>query len=610
MEETMAGGYGIDSEELMAAAEGRTVPTAFLETAAKLADTVALRWRNDDDTWGEWTWSEYAERVARAAAGLKDLGVEAGDRVVLMLRNIPEFHVLDMAISFCAATSVSIYNSSSPDQIRYLVGHCEAKLGIVEDADFLARFLEVRDELPSLKTLVVLGDPGESAPTDLVIGTTILDHEPLDLASIVDLCRPDDLATLIYTSGTTGRPKAVMITHRNIAWTVESLLRCIDFDTFAGKRVVSYLPMAHIAERMTSHYQQAFVGYEVTTCPQPGEIAAYLREVRPNLVFGVPRVWEKIHAGVNAALSADPEKSAQFQAAVEAAIPIREAIAFDRATDEQLATWQFLDDVGFRAIRELIGLDQCELAISGAAPIPADILRWYQAIGVPLSEIYGMSENSGPMTWAAWRIKPGTVGPAIPGCEVALADDGEIICRGGNVFSGYLSDPEKTAEALDDEGWLHSGDIGEIDDDGYIRIVDRKKELIITAGGKNISPANLESALKMIPLVGQAMAIGDQRPFVSALVVLDPEVAPAWAKAHGIEFSTIDELALDERIIAEVEAGLDTVMADFNNAERVKRVRVLGAEWLPDSDLLTPTSKLKRRGVVARYADEIEGLYS
>jgi long-chain acyl-CoA synthetase len=318
---------------------------------------------------------------------------------------------------------------------------------------------------------------------------------------------------------------------------------------------------------MTSHYQQAFVGYEVTTCPQPGEIAAYLREVRPNLVFGVPRVWEKIHAGVNAALSADPEKSAQFQAAVEAAIPIREAIAFDRATDEQLATWQFLDDVGFRAIRELIGLDQCELAISGAAPIPADILRWYQAIGVPLSEIYGMSENRGPMTWAAWRIKPGTVGPAIPGCEVALADDGEIICRGGNVFSGYLSDPEKTAEALDDEGWLHSGDIGEIDDDGYIRIVDRKKELIITAGGKNISPANLESALKMIPLVGQAMAIGDQRPFVSALVVLDPEVAPAWAKAHGIEFSTIDELALDERIIAEVEAGLDTVMADFNNAE-------------------------------------------
>jgi len=606
----MAGGYGVSSEEIMAAGGSRTVPQAFLQTAAERGDAVALRWRIDDDTWGEWTWTEYAERVARAAAGLKAQGVVAGDRIVLMLRNIPEFHVLDLAAAFCGATSVSIYNSSSPDQIRYLVGHCEATLGIVEDAGYLARFLEVRDELPSLRTLVVLGDPGESAPADLVAGADILDHEPLDLASIVDDCRPDDLATLIYTSGTTGRPKAVMITHRNIAWTVESLLRCIDFDTFGGKRVVSYLPMAHVAERMTSHYQQIFVGYEVTTCPNPGEIAAYLRDVRPNLVFGVPRVWEKIHAGVVAALAADPEKAAQFEAAVEAAIPIREAMAWDRATDEQLATWAFLDDVGFRAIRELVGLDECELAISGAAPIPADILRWYQAIGVPLSEIYGMSENSGPMTWAAWRVKPGTVGPAIPGCEVALAEDGEIICRGGNVFGGYLGDPEKTIEALDDDGWLHSGDIGEIDDDGYVRIIDRKKELIITAGGKNISPANLEAALKMIPLVGQAMAIGDQRPFVSALVVLDPEVAPAWAKAQGIEFSSVDELAGDERVIAEVEGGLATVMADFNNAERVKRVRVLGAEWLPDSDLLTPTSKLKRRGVVARYADEIEALYT
>ena len=606
----MAGGYGVSSEEIMAAGGSRTVPQAFLQTAAERGDAVALRWRIDDDTWGEWTWTEYAERVARAAAGLKAQGVVAGDRIVLMLRNIPEFHVLDLAAAFCGATSVSIYNSSSPDQIRYLVGHCEATLGIVEDAGYLARFLEVRDELPSLRTLVVLGDPGESAPADLVAGADILDHEPLDLASIVDDCQPDDLATLIYTSGTTGRPKAVMITHRNIAWTVESLLRCIDFDTFGGKRVVSYLPMAHIAERMTSHYQQIFVGYEVTTCPNPGEIAAYLRDVRPNLVFGVPRVWEKIHAGVAAALAADPEKAAQFEAAVEAAIPIREAMAWDRATDEQLATWAFLDDVGFRAIRELVGLDECELAISGAAPIPADILRWYQAIGVPLSEIYGMSENSGPMTWAAWRVKPGTVGPAIPGCEVALAEDGEIICRGGNVFGGYLGDPEKTIEALDDDGWLHSGDIGEIDDDGYVRIIDRKKELIITAGGKNISPANLEAALKMIPLVGQAMAIGDQRPFVSALVVLDPEVAPAWAKAQGIEFSSVDELAGDERVIAEVEGGLATVMADFNNAERVKRVRVLGAEWLPDSDLLTPTSKLKRRGVVARYADEIEALYT
>ena len=237
------------------------------------------------------------------------------------------------------------------------------------------------------------------------------------------------------------------------------------------------------------------------------------------------------------------------------------------------------------------------------------MLRWYRGIGVPLSEIYGMSENTGPLTWAPWQVKAGTVGPSIPGCEVTLADDGEIIARGGNVFVGYLGDDEKTAEALED-GWLHTGDIGEIDDDGYLRIVDRKKELIITAGGKNISPANLEAALKMVPLVGQAMAIGDQRPFVSALVVLDPDAAPAWARSQGIEFDSLDDLADDPRVIAEIDAGVIEVMAGFNNAERVKKVRVLSEEWLPDTDLLTPTSKLKRRGVVARYGNEIESLYS
>ena len=227
-----------------------------------------------------------------------------------------------------------------------------------------------------------------------------------------------------------------------------------------------------------------------------------------------------------------------------------------------------------------------------------------------MSEVYGMSENTGAMTWTAEKIKPGTVGPAMPGTELALAEDGEVICRGPHVFQGYLNDPEKTAETIDEEGWLHSGDIGEIDEDGYLRIVDRKKELIITAGGKNISPANLEAALKMIPLVGQAAAIGDQRPFVSAIVVLDPDTAKAWAAREGIEFESLDELAANPAVVAEIEAGLAEVMEPFNNAERVKKVKVVGEEWLPDSDLLTPTSKLKRRGINARYAEEIEALYS
>jgi len=310
-----------------------------------------------------------------------------------------------------------------------------------------------------------------------------------------------------------------------------------------------------------------------------------------------------------AAISADATKAKQFAEGVEAAKPIATARAWGRSTPEQDATWNFLQEVAFGPVRKTLGLDQVRFAITGAAPITRELLEWFDAIGVPLSEIYGMSESSGPMTWAPVRIKPGTVGPAIPGCEVELAEDGEVICRGGNVFLGYLNDAEKTAESISD-GWLHSGDIGEVDEDGYFKIIDRKKELIITAGGKNISPANLEAALKTVELVGQACVIGDQRPFVSALVVLDPESAQVWAKAHNLASASLAELAENPEVLNEVEAGVADSMQQFNNAERVKKVKVLGDEWLPDSEELTPTSKLKRRGIHTKYSAEIESLYN
>ena len=601
-------GYNVrvSSHEIDDAAAGRTVPSAFLETVAAHGSLLALRWQ-DGVAWRSWTFAEYANRVARATAGLQALGVVPGDRIVLMMRNIPQFHVLDLAATFCGATPISIYNSSSAEQVGYLAAHSGARIGVVEDQGFLDRFSSVRDDLPALEQLGIVSDPDGLVSDEVFRYDDLVAAEPADLAAAAAVARPEDLATVIYTSGTTGPPKGVMITHRNVAWTVESLRRRLDLGRLAGKRLVSYLPMAHIAERMTSHYQQAFSGFEVTTCPDPGQIGPYLREVRPNVVFGVPRVWEKIHAGVTAALAADPDQAEAFAGAVEASAPIAEALDWGRATSEQQATARGLDTV-FAPVRELIGLDQCEVAISGAAPIATDVLRWYRAIGVPLCEVYGMSENTGPMTFVSHRVKIGTVGTAMPGTEVRLADDGEVLCRGGHVFAGYLDDPAKTDETIID-GWLHSGDIGELDDEGYLRIIDRKKELIITAGGKNISPANLEAALKAIPLVGQAMAIGDQRPFVSALVVLDPEVAPVWARQRGIEGS-LDDLARDPTVIAEVEAGLVEVMAAFNHAEQVKRITVLGEEWLPDTDLLTPTSKLKRRGVLARYEIEIEALYS
>jgi long-chain acyl-CoA synthetase len=520
--------------------------------------------------------------------------------VVLMMRNIPDFHPIDLGVATLGATSISIYNSSSAEQVEYLVGHCKAKLAIVEDDSFEDRFTKVRDQLPALETVVNLADAG--------IRDAVFGGDGLDLSKERGNCAPESLATVIYTSGTTGPPKGVMLTHRNVVWTAEGYLRMLDVDP-VGFRAISYLPMAHIAERMSTHYLAIMGGYEVTTCPDPGQIAAYAREVHPEIMFGVPRVWEKIHAGVQAALAADPEQKQKFDEAVAAAIPIMERRTLGTASEEDLATWSFLDSVAFANVRSLIGLDAVEYAITGAAPIPAELISWYRAIGVPLSEIYGMSESTGPMTWEPTRVKAGTVGRAFPGTECFLADDGEVCMRGGNVFVGYLDDPEKTAEALDADGTLHSGDIGEFDDEGYLRIIDRKKELIITAGGKNISPANLEAALKTIPLVGQALAIGDQRPFVSALLVLDGEVAPVWAREQGIAFTSTVELAGHPAVIAEVERCLEQAMAGFNNAERVKKVTLLGEEWLPDSEELTPTSKLKRKGIHAKYAAEIEAIY-
>ncbi|MGH9211184.1 MAG: AMP-dependent synthetase/ligase [Acidimicrobiales bacterium] len=600
---------GITKSELDQKVDGQTICSRFLETVEAHGDRVALRAR-EGDGWRSWTYHDYADQVARAAAGLRTLGVEPGDRVVLMMRNIPQFHFVDLAVAFCGATAVSIYNSSPPEQVAYLVGHCHAKVAVVEDPEFLDRFVAVRDELPDLQRLVLLDNPLGIQARGVLDGPTILEgHASLDLRAALDDVEPDTLATVIYTSGTTGPPKGVMISHYNLVWTIEGYLGLLDIDP-VGFRAISYLPMAHIAERMAGHYLAATAGFEVTTCPDPGEIAVYAREVKPQTMFGVPRVWEKIHAGVEAALAADPETKAKFDQAIAAAIPIVERRTFGDATDTDDETWAALDEAAFRGVREKVGLDALQFAVTGAAPIPAELIAWYRAIGVPMSEIYGLSECTGPMTWEPRRVKAGTVGVAFPGCEVFLDDDGEVCCRGGNVFQGYLDDPEKTAEALDEDGTLHSGDVGEFHDDGYLRIIDRKKELIITAGGKNISPANLEAALKSLPLVGQVCAVGDQRPYVVALVVLDPEVAPVWAKDRDVRYHGLAELAEHPDVRAELEQGLEDAMARFNQAERIKKLAILGDEWLPDGDELTPTSKLKRRSILAKYASEIDALYT
>ena len=598
----------VTSDDIAAKVAGKTVATSFRDTVQAHGDAVALRWK-DDEAYREWTYREYGDLACRMAGALSGLGVGHGERVVLMMRNRPEFNVADVATVLLGATPVSIYNSSSPDQIQYLAHHCGAVVAIVEDCDFLERLLKVREELPALQHVVLIDDDGR-APDDVLHWGDLLKTDPIDLDSAAGTATPDDLATIIYTSGTTGPPKGVMLTHSNVVWTVECLRMAMPEIGTLGRRMISYLPMAHIAERITSHYQGLTLGYEVTTCPEPTLIAKYLPEVRPEIFFAVPRVWEKIHAGVLALAGANPDQKAML----DAALPIGERVAEHRARDEELPEDLAKEYEGIKPVCEfvtgLLGLDQIKTAITGAAPIPVEVLKFFRSLGVEMSEIYGLSETTGPMTWEPFRVKLGTVGPACPGVEVKLADDGEVLARGGNIFQGYLNDPDRTAEALDDEGWLHSGDIGELDDEGYLKIVDRKKELIITAGGKNISPANLESALKSFPLIGQVCVIGDRRPFVSALIVLDPEVAPAWAKQQGIDGSALADLAKDPAVLAEVERNIEEANKRFSNVERIKKFVLLGEEWMPDSDELTPTMKLKRRGVHTKYADEIESIYA
>jgi long-chain acyl-CoA synthetase len=591
---------------------GQNLPKRFLANVERNGGVEVLNWKNSAGDWESKTLAAMADDTARLTAALKDLGVGAGDTVVMMIRNRQEFHALDMAILFCGATPVSIYNSSARDQIQYLVNDCGAKVAILEDADFLARFDAVREKIPTIKHTVLI--EAEGADDDIIRYSDMLAFEPADLVAEAETAALSDTATIIYTSGTTGPPKGVMLSHSNVAWTLESVGQSMrdqtDIADFAGKRHVSYLPMAHVMERLLGHYYMIDFATKVYCCPETSQMPAAVRETKPNVFIGVPRVWEKMYAGVNAAMAADPEKEQQFNAGVAAALPIMEKMTAGTATDEEIATWNFLDEVGFKAIRGLIGLDEVEIGISGAAPIPAEILGWFRAIGVPLSEGYGMSETTAVLSWSA-AAKPGYVGRPATGVEMKIAEDGEVLARGGNMFEGYLGLPDKTAESIDNEGWVHTGDIGIIDDEGYLKIVDRKKELIITAGGKNISPANLEAALKMIPLVGQACVIGEQKPFVTALVVLDPDAAAAWAREHGLEgdAATLAAMAQNAEVIAEVEAGLIEAMSDFNNAEAVKKVKVLGAEWLPDTELLTPTSKLKRRGILSTFADEIEALY-
>jgi long-chain acyl-CoA synthetase len=558
-----------------------TIAEAFRLTVEDHPDRIAVRTLHDEVAY---TWAELRDRADALAGGLHRLGVRRGDTVALMIANRPEFMVADLAAMTLGATPFSIYLTSAPDQVRYVMRDAAAKVAIVEEA-----FVPLVTGLA--EHVLTVGDWPEDPG---------FDAEPHWRA-----VEPDDILTLIYTSGTTGPPKGVQIAHRNQMAAVDAVEQRVGFPD--GSRVISWLPSAHVAERTAHHYLPIVYAMTITTCPDPRQIGTYLPAVKPTWFFAVPRVWEKLKAGVEAKLGGDEQAMALLAAGAQ-------RVELEQAGQPVPPELQQVLDVAeaklFAPLRAAIGLDEAELVNVGAAPTPREVLVFFHAIGVPLAEIWGMSETCGAgASNPGERIKIGTVGLPSPGVELKLAEDGELLARSKVVMVGYRNLPERTAEALDEDGWLHTGDVATIDADGYVTLIDRKKELIINAAGKNMSPANIEATLKgASPLIGQACVIGDGRRYNTALLVLDPDVAVAWAARQGIE-GDLAALAADDRVIAAVQEDVDAANRTLSSPETIKRFSLLASDWLPGGDELTPTMKLKRRPVEAKYADVIASMY-
>ena len=587
--------------------DAKTVIEAFHNTVKANGDAVAVRSQGDVVSI---TWTELKGRVDALAAGLSKLGLNPGDTIALMFPNQMEFHLADLAAMTVGATPFSLYVTASVDQIEYVVGDAGARIAIIDD-QFTEQFLKAKEKLSGLEHVIVVGEAPDGT---LKLEDVENDPDPdFDAAASAGKVKPDDLLTLIYTSGTTGPPKGVELTHDNLMSSIVGFKQLIDFPPQG--RVISWLPNAHVAERNAHHYIPIVLGLTITTCEDPRKIAEVLPEVEPSWFFAVPRIWEKIKAGLEAKLGDAPEEQAQqAKQALDAAIKkVRLEQAGEDVPEELAKAVQQADENMFVHLRKALGFGELLACNVGAAPTPPEVLEFFHAIGVPIAELWGMSETCGYGTTNPPQgvIKIGTVGPPAPGCEVKLAEDGELLVKGPFVMRGYRNLDDKTKETLDDDGWLHTGDIAQIDDDGYVKIVDRKKELIINAAGKNMSPANIESELKSAgPLIGQAAVIGDARSYNVALVVLDADGAPGWAKKNGIDETSLEKLAEDEKIREAVQAEIDKANDKLSRVEQVKKFHLVSGDWAPGGDELTPTMKLKRKPIEEKYSDEIEGLYS
>lgn len=596
-----------------------TLVDVLNRNARRFGSLAAIHW---SDGGGQHTlnWLAYRDKVQEIAAGLRSIGLEDGDFVAIMSANRPEHVISDLATIFAAGVPVSFYNTLATPQIQYQADHCGVRVAIVENLEYMKRWEAAKPDLESLDHVVLMEGAENYETADCVMswdelvarGRSALADDPGLIDRISEGVGPDDLATLIYTSGTTGTPKGVMISHRNVVWTTECSSRMVDAMP-DHPRFVSYLPLAHIGERMATHYSGLWRAGSVRYVSDISRVAEAVGEARPQVFFAVPRVWEKFQAGLMARLEAEPnerKRSLALSAVALATEAVRKETSGETVGLVDKAKLALYDKLVFSKIRVGLGLDDLTVAISAAAPVSADLLMFFRGLGLPIYELFGMTESSGPgVTNRAGANKIGTVGQAMPGVEIMTADDDEILMRGGLVTQGYFKNPEATAETFDEDGWLHTGDLGRIDADGYLSIIGRKKEIIITASGKNIAPAKLENLVKHDVLIAGVCVVGEGRRYITLVVALDPDVAPVWAEKHGLGFDSLEQLSREPALVDEIERIVTAANMQVSRVEQAKKWFVTGDDWSPESGELTPSLKLKRQVVLAQYADEIEALY-
>ena len=599
--------------------EGETMAAMFWNAVALRGDKVFMR-QKKLGIWREWSWNQTAQAVREIGHGLLALGFDAGDCASIASNTVVEWVLADLAVLSCAGVSNGIYPTDAAPQVQYLCEDSRTRILFVEDEEQLDKALAVRGQLPLLRMIVVFDAEGlrdfrDEGVIDLAALRRLGRQHAADhvsaLAARVATCRPEDLAILVYTSGTTGRPKGAMHSHRGLVYTARGYNRIVAQDESDER--MCFLPLCHIAERMGGEYFGIYTGSTLNFVENPETVPENVREIAPTVLTAVPRVWEKFYSGVMIGLR---ESGRLQQWAYAWSIGVGGRIADRVLAGQPVGNWLKLQFgvarmLTLNNVRKLIGIHRARFCVTGAAPISPDLVKWYLSLGVPMVEVWGMTETCGAATYTpATRIKPGMIGPACPFNEVKLAPDtGELLVRGTNVFMGYLNLPEKTAETIDADGWLHTGDVGLVDEEGYFRITDRMKDIIITAGGKNITPSELENDLKFSPYITDAVVVGDKRAYLVVIVMIDQENVEKYAQDRDIPFSNYASLTRAAEVQALIQGELDRVNKKFARVEQIKKFWLLETQLSAEDDELTPTMKLKRKLVEKKYAQNIDAMY-